>query len=336
MGVLCFILGEILVRLLLPASTFWGYDNLHRAVDTPGVYYTYRADYHDQGFGVKLDTNNLGFRGTDWTVQKPDNTFRIAILGDSHAFGYGVAYEQTMAALLTQKLQQNQSDLNYELLNFAVDGYNTHQQLAVLKQQVLTYQINLAIIVPSSNDHDAAMVVDADGWQRTIPDGMSAEQAQTALYHNPIRNFLKKSHFFLYLNILKLRLSLLINPPETQPEADWMTPLPDTLNIHEPLRLPVYQPLQEMVAILKQNQIQVAIALFSSGQDYRQTIHHLAQAQQIPMLDMLSLFPEVHSWTALLQQFSLGWNSHLNAEANRRWAVALYDLLQSQQLGNKP
>ena len=84
------ITSELMVRWLVPKETFWPISNIYQAVDTPKVGYTYKPNFEGTALGVDLKTNRLGFRGPDWSLEKSDDTVRIALIGDSHAFGYGI------------------------------------------------------------------------------------------------------------------------------------------------------------------------------------------------------------------------------------------------------
>ena len=55
---------EICVRALVPDSVFFPSSNIYSRVDTPGVGYTMLPDFQGTAFGVHLETNWLGFRGS--------------------------------------------------------------------------------------------------------------------------------------------------------------------------------------------------------------------------------------------------------------------------------
>ena len=65
-----------------------------------------KANYAGTAFGAGLVTNSRGFRGPEWPVEKPAGTFRVALIGCSHAFGFGVEFEQTMGDLLATRLRR--------------------------------------------------------------------------------------------------------------------------------------------------------------------------------------------------------------------------------------
>ena len=67
-------------------------------------------------------------------LDKPPDTFRILVLGDSVTFGHGTLDDTTYPYLLEQRLRGWRPDVNWEVWNLGVPGYNTRQELAYLKE----------------------------------------------------------------------------------------------------------------------------------------------------------------------------------------------------------
>ena len=103
--------------------------------------------------GVPVHINNLGFRDPrDYSLAKGPHTFRIIVLGDSVTFGHGSVYEHTYPYLLEQKLKQWRADVDWQVWNLAVPGYNTSQELAHLLEVGPGFAPNLVIIGLFDND----------------------------------------------------------------------------------------------------------------------------------------------------------------------------------------
>ncbi len=110
--------------------------------------------------GAQVQTNSFGLRGPEIPVEKPRGVYRIAVLGDSWAFGWGVGQEKAFPAVLERLLQQaaGPDAPRYEVLNFSVPAYDTLQQLAVLRRRVLRFEPDLVLIAFNINDvelHDS-------------------------------------------------------------------------------------------------------------------------------------------------------------------------------------
>lgn len=87
-----------------------------------------------------LTTNQYGLRDQEYPMDKPDNTYRIALLGTSYIMGSGVDDSQKVDALVEDKLNKRGDTLNYEILNFAVGGYGLLQQVEVVAKRVLDFK----------------------------------------------------------------------------------------------------------------------------------------------------------------------------------------------------
>ena len=333
--------GEATVRLLVPAETFWPVSNIYRPAEAPGVLYTYRAGFEGTAFGVDLETNSLGFRGPEWPRQKTPGTLRIALVGDSHAFGFGVPYEDTVGEVLARLLEERLGR-PAEVLNFGVNGFNSRQQRAVFDHYVLGYDPDLLLLLPANNDHDPPLRADADGWLHW--DGVG-ENEKSRIVDKSIEKveartdgswWKRRSRLVLYLNLMRQRLQF-HEAAQTQrtaqhaPDARWMAPVVPG-PISERLAEPVYTPLKAVVEEARARSLPVVLACFCSSPDYRRMLRRFAQEDGVPGIELLALFPEARSWEELTAQFGLGWDNHLNAVAHRRWATALADLIERRGL----
>ncbi|MBI5815478.1 MAG: SGNH/GDSL hydrolase family protein [Nitrospinae bacterium] len=106
------------------------------------------------GFTWKwLHVNSYGFRGPDFGQIKPENVFRIVVLGDSIAVAPYLPEEHLFANVLARKLNGNApKTVRYEVLNAAVGGYDTWQELEVYKEKVRALKPDLVILGICQND----------------------------------------------------------------------------------------------------------------------------------------------------------------------------------------
>lgn len=77
--------------------------------------------------GRLTTVNRWGQRGREHERQRTGGRRRVLVLGDSVAFGYGVADEETFAARLEAR--------GFEAINMAVPGYGTDQELLRLERE---------------------------------------------------------------------------------------------------------------------------------------------------------------------------------------------------------
>lgn len=100
-------------------------------------------------------SNRLGYRDVDHAVAKSPGVFRIVVLGDSIAAGFGVAKS---ADLFSSRLEQllRTAGKPVEVLNFAVSGYDTRQEVETLRAKALAFQPDLVLLAYSLNDRERA------------------------------------------------------------------------------------------------------------------------------------------------------------------------------------
>jgi hypothetical protein len=95
-----------------------------------------------------IHINNHGFRDVERAYDKPENTIRIAVLGNSWTEALQVPQEKTYTAALEQKLTRSPcfAGKRVEVLNFGVAGYSTGQELMTLQQEVWEYHPDFVLL----------------------------------------------------------------------------------------------------------------------------------------------------------------------------------------------
>ncbi len=127
---------------------------------------------------VEYRINGHAMRDRELPVAKPPGSLRIAVVGDSVAFGYWVAVEDAFPAQLEAMLGGGRSRPGVEVLNFGVPGYNLGQELAWLEAQALRFEPDLVVLAFCLNDlqsvfsYEYGLVVDreAGGWWGRVRD----------------------------------------------------------------------------------------------------------------------------------------------------------------------
>lgn len=111
------------------------------------------AGYDGWFAGVPVHINALELRDPrEYELAKRPNTFRILVLGDSVTFGHGSVYEHTYPYLLEQRLKTWRPDVDWQVWNAAVPGYNTSQELAHLLEVGDRFEPDLVIVGFFAND----------------------------------------------------------------------------------------------------------------------------------------------------------------------------------------
>lgn len=150
------LLGEIVLRVAqIEGFKKVNQDEPHK----PTMFHTYD---HDRGWGLQpgfaawwreegeayIKINSDGLRDYEYSKIKPENTFRIAILGDSFAEAVQVPIEKTFWSIIEQKLTKCDviGGRKVEVINFGVHGYGTAQELFTLRNEVWDYHPDIVLL----------------------------------------------------------------------------------------------------------------------------------------------------------------------------------------------
>lgn len=112
---------------------------LHRASSVPGLAYELTPSRAKNAQGTTVRTNAEGMRDDELALPT-GSRLRIAVLGDSYSFGFGVDADDVYANVLEELLNSECDEPRFEVLNFGVGGYSTRDEALVLRHKVLAYQ----------------------------------------------------------------------------------------------------------------------------------------------------------------------------------------------------
>lgn len=131
-----------------------GLGGLIRASRNREIVYELKPNLRGRFQKRPLSINAHGMRDVEREVEKPNGTFRIAGIGDSIMFGWGVAQEDSYLAVVERRLNQHGRGGHFEALNFACPGYNTHMEVALFEDRVLAFAPDLIVVHFVKNDFD--------------------------------------------------------------------------------------------------------------------------------------------------------------------------------------
>jgi len=157
-------------------------------------------EHQTSEFRARYFTNSAGFRvprqSVEYLVAKPKSTYRILLLGPSFAFGWGVDYERSFAALLPKFLEARgfAPGQRIELINAGVPAMYAGPQLNWYKNDGARYRPDLVIQFVYGS-----MAVNADSRQRFAVDKFGYITEQNLPPSHIWRERLKKSATVFYL-----------------------------------------------------------------------------------------------------------------------------------------
>jgi lysophospholipase L1-like esterase len=126
---------------------------LYRRSAVPGLLYEIRPSMPEMIIGSNwVKTNSQGMRDRELLAADTPGLTRIAVLGDSFAFGFGVTLDETFTEVLEVQLNAAGDGRRYEVLNFGVPGYSTEEEAAVLEHKALAFDPKVVVVAYVLND----------------------------------------------------------------------------------------------------------------------------------------------------------------------------------------
>lgn len=143
------VVAELVARAVAPQWApataervqFWRYDATLGWAHTPGQ----SGRFRHPDFDVDVRINAAGLRDDDYPLARTSR-HRMLVLGDSFAWGFGVELDERFSEII----ERNNPD--WEVINAAVSGYGTDQELLYLREKGLAYRPDVVLLVFHEND----------------------------------------------------------------------------------------------------------------------------------------------------------------------------------------
>lgn len=248
----------------------------------------------DAFFEYSEESNSLGFRDREHPLETPAGTTRIAVLGDSITAGWGIedaadAFPARVEAGLEQR------GMAVEVLNLGVSGYNTTQEVELLRARALPYRPDLVLVAFCLNDirpPDERLIaaLEAEAVRSGKVSDTSGSSSDTST--RPLQRLALASALYRTIAFGPVPPDELADeqadeleaqarrPDQVTPRRDWVGPAFD-----------------QLAALADQEGFDVAVVVFPylvPGRDYpegRQRIHdrvaELSARHGFPVLDLL-------------------------------------------------
>lgn len=117
------------------------YKDSHIRKHIPNEPYEYKKEGYSKG-----RFNSQGYLDYERSLIKPDDVFRIAVVGDSITEGLQVPLEKTFCRLVEKELNKRY-DQEFEVMNFGVAGYATGDEYILLKEEIMDYAPDMVVLV---------------------------------------------------------------------------------------------------------------------------------------------------------------------------------------------
>ncbi|GEM_PF-1765483 len=121
------------------------------------IRYEYKAGWSGYHAGGMVRINSMGWRGKDFSIEKPSGTIRILGVGDSFTFGRAVDDEDIFLAKLEAMLNSD-SLARYETINSGHENVNTVKELRYFKEKEML-KLRPDVVVLGFTVHNDAQIV---------------------------------------------------------------------------------------------------------------------------------------------------------------------------------
>jgi lysophospholipase L1-like esterase len=287
---------------------------LFTSIDTQDYAWTphpYLAYYPTPNYKKGLTSHNsLGYRNDEFSVEKPENVYRIVALGGSSTYDVSIKdNQQIFTAQLEQKLKEEYGYENVQVINAGVPGYNSWEILGNLEFRVLDLDPDLVIIYENTNDVHARLVEPSAyrgddlgrrrAWQ--VPNVSVWEHSALLRIVSRILNITRQ----VSVDDFASAPTYVSWPFESRLEEFNLDPV-EVLKENPPIYF--RRNLENMIAIAKEHDIQIMFSTWAhspylqdyAAEDYYQqafrenndVVEDVALSHAIPLFDFASLMPQ--------------------------------------------
>ena len=106
-----------------------------------------------------ININSHGFRGNEFTIDKPQNTFRIFMVGGSTIYGAGATSDdKTIPGYLQKKFDE--INLKVEVINAGISGAESNREMYLIKNFLHKYKPDLIVVYDGWNDSEGDIILE--------------------------------------------------------------------------------------------------------------------------------------------------------------------------------
>lgn len=212
--------------------------------------------------------NSKGLRGPEYFYEKPAEEYRVLVLGDSHAEGHSVKFNDLFSEVLKRNLNQSGAE-SYEVINAGTGGYSTDQELLFFKNEAKKYRSDLVILAFSLNNVWYNSLTMISSWHKPLfvfKDGVLQlthvpvpKPAETSSYQ--IRKFFKNHCYSSQFFYEKIK-----DTPFYDLLSRWgLTPFPNQFRVWQKKETPQLKAAWELTEALI---VKLRQEVESSGSDF--------------------------------------------------------------------
>jgi len=250
--------------------------------------------------------NADGMRDRNREVSKPPGVFRVACIGDSITYGFGVRDSAAYPARLERRLAaiRRGAGVAVEVLNFGVTGYNIEQSIQNLKVRALKYRPDVVLYQYCLNDSQEYSS-ELENLEGSLT---GAEQSyRQRLLERGRRNLLGSRLFALAVYTWQSTIRADRSRAPMRPDAQWLAIQGGSYvdyfaNLHaDPMAWGrIERGFADLAALARRHEFEALVVVFPVFQDLdRYPLRHVhervvgaARAVRLPVLDLLATYED--------------------------------------------
>lgn len=119
-------------------------------------------------FALHTDLNAMGCRDSEWSMDKPPGAYRIAFVGDSYTYGWGIERVEDRFPDLIQSYYAAHSRGAVEVMNVAKPGWGTEDQIRPIRDMIDHLDADEIVLCYVPNDIEP-LIPTTEGFNPTRP-----------------------------------------------------------------------------------------------------------------------------------------------------------------------
>lgn len=207
-------------------------DSILHHVHSPGAEYTWMARDKKE-FSNLVEYNSKGLNDYEYSYEKPKDTVRILVFGDSFVEARAVEKNENFCKIIEKKLNPGNLPKKYEVINMGVCGYSPILEYLYLKNEGLKYEPDIVILCFFMNDvyddsfYKKIAVFDNDNlptkvsWKDPDPTNeLIGWKRFERKISGSVKNHLNKSKIYVFIKKKLYLLLARLNLKKIEPEAN--------------------------------------------------------------------------------------------------------------------
>jgi len=265
-------------------------------------------------FALYTKLNDMGCRDKNWSVNKPDGVRRIAFVGDSFAYGWGIKNVNDRFPDIIQSRFNKKRPHQAEVMNVAKPGWGTQKQIEPIKDMIDRYNVDEIVLCYVPNDIEKLLPTKQD-FNPTKP--------PTSGFFNLDSSCLMD---YLYRRIWLPRI------PTVRVYHDWLA-----IGYADPKIWGFQQQqLESIIQRCRDRDITLRVVLLpfimTTGQKYdavalHRSLDNFFKAMGVDVLDLLPAISNIDRKTLIVNQL----DSHPNEKAHAIFAEAIWNAFYENQ-----